>query len=442
MSAPQINIPEQYTLESVTLTAERFSEDIDITGSIEELNIFESLDSIFLSGNLLFLDDNGLLSAIDLSGTERITMTLSLPAEGSEKLTKTFIISSVKDQIKTNNNTVIVKLQLIEEIGFLAQVKKYSKAYSGTAEQILAKICKDQLNMNLVNLGKNSVQESFKVLVPYLTVEQSLKWVLSKATTVNGSPFFLFSTLKGNKLYLLDLDTILQNPSANPDFPFIFSSSFTNMSTNSIKDRAREIQSIKLSNQDDTINLARRGSIGASFTNTLLDANRTNAYHHDIVNVYSDLVRDGIVEGTQKKGIVDYNFKLSEIPLNNYNSNRFYQLSFSTFEDIKNYYEEQDFSVTKNRIKSKSLLNLLQKQPIEINVPGALFLTNTYVGPGTNISVVIENNSTTNRKETDVQDKTLSGVYIIYNKRHLFSGNGTSQSHKVSLKLCRIAKEL
>lgn len=228
MSAPQLQIPEDFILENVELSADRFDQSADLTNVVVEINVFESINSIFLTGSLVFVDDSGLLSALDLSGTERISATFSLPSNDGFKITKTFIVTGASHQVKPNDTNTIVQLQLIEEIGFLSQVKKFSKAYSGTSEQILTKICKDQLGIDLILSGQTPVEKPYRVVVPYLTVEQALKWVLDKASTVNGSPYFLFTyfCVSGNNIVLTDLDTILKEQSINPERPFTYSTAF------------------------------------------------------------------------------------------------------------------------------------------------------------------------------------------------------------------------
>ena len=335
----ELQRPEDFVLERVELTADRFSAAADLTNSVIEFNVFESLESLFLTGTLIFLDDNGIASAVDFTGTERIRISLRLPNSDSEVYTRTFIVTGVKDQVKTNDSSTVIQLLLIEEFGYLAQVKKYSKAYNGTPEEILRKICKDQLNKDLEIISK-SVQQSLRVIVPYMTVEESLQWVLSKATSVNGLPFFLFSTFQTDKLYLVDLETILKDPSINPKNPFIYSSAWTNKQVLSVANKGRVIESLKFDYQDDTLNYARKGYFGSSYSNTLLDNNVTNAYHHSVVDVYNKMKNEDIYEGTQVKPILDDLLQLNDKNLQDYDSKYFHQVAFSTFEGIKNYYEE------------------------------------------------------------------------------------------------------
>lgn len=434
---PELINPSDYILQKVELVADRFETSVDLTSSTIEVNVFESIDKLFLTGSLVFLDDNGIAQYINFSGTEKITIEVKLPAQDSVTFSKTFIVTSVDSQVKSNDSATVIALSLIEESGFLSQIKKFSKTYNGTAEQILAKICKDQLGKELIVVGK-SIQENFRVIVPYMTVEQSLQWVLNKASTTNGSPFFLFSTFQSDDYYLVNLDSILKDEPANKGLPFIYSSAYVNKPELSIANKSRNIQSLRMPYQDDTLNFAKMGYFGSDYSITKLDANKSENYHHSIVDVYNKLGSEDILDTTQTKAIVDDNFNLNDRRLQSYNSKFFHQLSFSTFEDKKNYYEEQDFSVTKNRLFSKTLLNLMHKSSIEINVPGLLFLLEKVLGVGVNIDVSILSNDVNKENGSPLEDKKYSGTYMIFNKRHLFSFRGGVPLHTVALKLCRL----
>lgn len=438
----ELQNPSQFILNSVIITADRFNTSVDITNSVIEYNVFESLESFFLTGSLIFLDDNNIGSSLNFSGTERITITVSLPVDGSQPITKTFIVAAVKDQVRTNDSSAVLQLLLIEEFGYLAQVKKYSKVYNGTVEQILTKICKDQLGKELVLVGEKTVQQPFRVLVPFMTVEESLMWVLNKGSTSTGTPYFLFSSFLSDTIFLVSLETILKEPSLNPNFPYVYSAAYTNKEVISVLNQGRAIETLKFNYQDDTLNFAKKGYFGSDYSITALDNNNTKTYHHNILDVYKKLNTEDILEASQTKEIVDGFFKLNDELLQNYNGSNFHQLSFSTYEDTKNYYEEQDFSITKNRLTNKALLNLLHKETIEINVPGLTFLINDKdVGAGKNISVSILNDSIDQESGEIILDKKHSGAYMIFNKRHLFSKRGNAPRHTVSLKLCRLTQE-
>jgi len=110
MASPELQRPEDFILERVELTADRFPTGADLTNSVIEFNVFESIENIFLTGSLIFLDDNNLASAVNFTGTERITVDIRLPNSDAEVFTRTFIVSGVKDQVKANDSATVIQL--------------------------------------------------------------------------------------------------------------------------------------------------------------------------------------------------------------------------------------------------------------------------------------------------------------------------------------------
>ena len=442
--SPDLQSPEDFILNSVFIFADRFDPAIDITPVVIELNIYESIESIFLTGDIVFLDDVGISSAVRFSGTEKVQIEVTLPTPGSQIFTKRFVVSSVKNETKVNDHSAVITLSLIEESGFVSQIKKFSKAYDGRPEQILEKICTDQLQRSLIVDGTplGSIQEAMRVVVPYMTVEQSLHWILDKATTSNGSPFFLYSSLISDSLILTDLDTMLSEIPFNSREPLIYSSSLANAKILNLATQARLITTIKTSTRDDTLNFSKAGLLSSNYAITQIDNNITRDFHHNIFNAYERLEKIKILEATQENPVLDEVATFNDKPLSDYNSKYFHQVTFSTYDNISNYYEDPDFSITKQRLVSKSFENLLHKNTIEVNMPGMIFLLNdNALSVGRGIQITVLKNKIENNQNSSMEDKALSGGYVIFNKRHLFSTRGGDNRHVVSLYLCRLTQE-
>ena len=72
------NQSQQFKITEAVISADRLLEqDFDVSTSIVELNIFESLDKPYLTGQLIVLDDNALLDIINFNGTERFKVTIA-----------------------------------------------------------------------------------------------------------------------------------------------------------------------------------------------------------------------------------------------------------------------------------------------------------------------------------------------------------------------------
>ena len=78
-----------------------------------------------------------------------------------------------------------------------------NKCYTGTPDQIVRKILKDNLDMDMQKEDMPSIkpyQETMKFVVPFLTPFDACEVIRSKMSTDLGLPYFLYSTLN-NKNY-------------------------------------------------------------------------------------------------------------------------------------------------------------------------------------------------------------------------------------------------
>ena len=78
---PTSSIKPQFIIKSAILTKDnpnfnKRSLEIDLTNSVLELSIFESLDIPYLSGNMTVKDNDGIFSDMAFQGTERIEFVL------------------------------------------------------------------------------------------------------------------------------------------------------------------------------------------------------------------------------------------------------------------------------------------------------------------------------------------------------------------------------
>ena len=111
-----------------------------------------------------------------------------------------------------------------------------NKCYTGTPDQIIKKILKDNLDMDMEDddmPGIKPYQETMKFVVPYMTPFAACEVIRSRMSTDLGLPYFLYSTLNYPNLQLKSLEEMLKTPSINSTAPYRFSQSF-NQSTVSV----------------------------------------------------------------------------------------------------------------------------------------------------------------------------------------------------------------
>src|SRR6056300_774406 len=114
-STSKMQSAEDFELRSVKIYSDRYVKTfIDITGMVAEINIFEQLNELYLTGSLTFLDDQNIFNGLNIQGTERVEIEVGLPLKEKSVIKKSFMILNVDKLIKNNNYTTTVHLNLRE----------------------------------------------------------------------------------------------------------------------------------------------------------------------------------------------------------------------------------------------------------------------------------------------------------------------------------------
>ena len=145
----QIQSAEDFNLKRVVINSDRFNTEIDITNITVEINIYENIYSMYLTGSIMIVDDNGLFSFADFQGTERLTVELGSPDPSDATLSKTFIMNKIDRTAQTNDHTKVIAVTLIEDVLFYNNVQSVSKSYEGSGEKIIENVLFDKLNKRL-----------------------------------------------------------------------------------------------------------------------------------------------------------------------------------------------------------------------------------------------------------------------------------------------------
>lgn len=453
--APASNIysAEQFKLFSITINAERYTRPVVLFSSSEaapggaaiEFNIFEHINQPFLTGNLIMMDDADFYTAGDIQGTERVTIEYGLPTDEAAPVTLNMMIVNVERSIKTNDQTAILKFNLIQDLGWYDAISEYSKAYTGSGETIIENIVKDKFNLPLNKRITESQQGTFKYIVPYVTPSKAIKSILNKMTTQNGLPYFFFSTVGSNSFILKDMETIFQEESFNKDQPFVYSQATTNQATD-ITGQIRSIHNYEGNDLEDTLMLAAEGAIGSEYNYVNLTTGQMYTNTVDATSIVRDLVNYNIISREESVPMVDYNF----IPdpsgtdprtVNQYPARHFFQIAAENYPNdtgVNSYSQETHFSDAQLRVNKYAMLRHLAKNIYTIYLPGLLFLTgNEKTSVGSKISIqVLRNAIVEDPSSQNLIDQKRSGEFLIMAKRHIFDVQGGI--HNVSMDVARM----
>lgn len=443
MPEPRITSPEDFLVDNIVLKSHKFDKEIILTNIVSEIKIFENITMPYLTGSMLMLDDGGILESAMVQGTEQVVISVKIPGS-SDPITKTFYILNIEKEVKKNDASAIILVNLIETHGYIDKLKRFSKAYTGKCEDIIKRIAKDQLNKDIYSgeeTFKPSFQNSFKVVIPYMTALEALEFIRDKATTTNGAPYFLYSTMFSDDLVLADLETIMEREAWNRGNPFIYSAAFSNaVAREDIATQSRIIYNYTVQSFDDTLKNIQEGAVGASVAVTDLSLSRTMQGHFSGLNTLDRLIQEDTISAPQDVLPIDEQFTYENLLLSDYDSKMFHFVVGATYDQHLNYYEEDTLEVSKykNRVASQAIKKLLMKNPVEIVVPGMEFLHRNMLSTvGNNIEISIMKNIPPDQSTQSFPlDSRRTGDYVIFTKCHMFSV--TSKSHRVSMGLAKL----
>ena len=454
MSQYKTTQSQQYKITKATITADRLGgidgNKLDVRTSIAELNIFESLDKPYLTGQVVILDDKALFDKINFQGTERLSIDMaSVDNDLTTVMSRTFIMTGIEDSVKSNDNgkSSIYSFTLLDEHAFLSSLKKISKSFNGNIDEIMIKLLATEMKLDidtsylaLPNGGGTSlpVQANMRGIIPNLSPIDAIKWLCNRATTITGSPFFVYASMHDNNLRLGNLDSMLSQKAWNSRLPYTYNPANVSSAESQTEfERTFTIKALKTSRMANTLNLIQQGAVGASLENTNLNTGKVSKSHHSIRNVLDRLKKSNVIGDHQN--VFDPMFQVGDTLVDEYDSIKYHTVtSTGVYGRKKSYHDEYDTNQFKKKLESRAILNHMHKNTLNVVVEGAGFIiSKASVGDIVNLKVVndnVENSSTAN--EGDLIDKAKSGDFIIYDTRHTFQGT----QHTVSMNLCKLER--
>ena len=428
-----------FVYEKILLETDRFSTGVDLAAVTTDLDIYEHLDKPYLTAYLTFVDTKGIFTGIDILGGEKITVSFRSTRDDGEDIqtiTKKFYLDRVVAVERANSNTEMIGLHLIEDLAFISNLLNVNQSYTGVCREIIQKISNDFLNKEVVTLG-NDYQDLFKVIIPNLNPLEAMCWIKNKATTKNGYPFYLYSSLYSDNLRFHDLGSMLQETVINPNVPFSYWEA-QSQSDNPIVAR-RTIKSFSYMNTESLFSIIKNGNIGAEYNYINTYYNKVNQIKFDVVkDLFTNLLESGL-QANQKNVQYSPLFKHNEKSLNQLQSRRITQIggSGAYISDGYNrsYGEEFNDYNYKVKITARAMMDFLKKSPMNIVIDGADFINgdqNSTLGKSLRISFLTSGDPSKNEIKLDSKK---SGDYIIYATRHMFK----KEKYDISLSCVKLA---
>ena len=444
---------QQFKLTKAHITADRFggfdTKFFDVKNQVAEINIYESIEEPSLSGTIAILDDKSLYELINFNGTERIRLEMAgLGKETDPVFEKTFIMTNIIRQIKGNDKSSMYVFDLIDEHGFISQAERLRGSYRGRIDDIVKGICLTQLkksvDISYQFLSRrdrvDAIQDDIRVIIPNLSPINACKWLLSRATTQTGSPFFLWASIHDENLRMGNLDVMYRQTPFNDKLPYTYNPSNVNVAEDKSEfEQGFTVKSLGLGEMGDTLHMVANGTIGSSQSITNLNTGQIMRQHYNVQQTINNLAFQNTI-ALKRQNVFDNKFKLKNKFINEYEGQNIHQVvSTGTYGKFKSYHDEFEEGRHLKKLESASIKDLLVKNMMSITVPGtAFFLGKAAVGDTVNLSVVNDNLEVGKQSNADdMLDKNKSGKHLIYDLRHTFRGT----EHEVTMNVCKLERE-
>lgn len=413
---------KKYVLDSVLIYSSRSTIPVEIANLVSDLDIYEHLDSPFLTAQIAFTDESRLMDRLDIQGAEFVEVKIKPSTDSEPLIEKRFVIETIIEQIKVNQTSEMVVLSLYEDILFKSNFKNVNKSYAGDPFQIISDIASEFLDKEVVQAGDASFQNKMKVIIPNLDPLKAIAWIKNRMTTSDGVPDYIFSTLGLKSLVVNDLLTMIDQTPVNESKPFMYASTPNEAEDQRGGTNYLPILSYNEGQKENMFKMIDDGVVGADYQ--FYDAFTSKVHKHKLD--FKKDVADSLPSTKEKA----YNFAEYDIDgdvLNQLSSKRITQIGGSGaynngLGSFKSYNEERNGADYAKKVIGNVMKDHLLKAPITIKVSGVGFLKpQTNMTLGNTLRIYFLANKPAHAKATNNWDLKRSGDYLIYATKHSFT---------------------
>ena len=413
MANTPFHSPYDYGHHRVTVFSPsgRFN-DLDISLNVSEVSFFEAINQPYVSGQIMIADSSNISNHVNFMGQEYIRVEM-FTAEGDLFIDKTFVVTGVQRQAKANDHASVIILSFIEEHVIASEITRISKTFEGKPEVVAASILSE---LNKQTRMDTSFQDQLRYIAPYTHKPLDMaKELVSKASTINGAPFYMYSTLNEDNMIIESLETMLGSAKVHPQ-TFNYGVASGNVEGLEINTAGRQIKTMSIANNEENTRMFKHGAFGSQYL--WLDTNKT------IPTELRYRYNETIEKMPRINGTVNYDgsFTVNEKPFHEGVSDMMSKVTTcSLFDGIVSLDEQLVADDHMKRAEANALRASLGKSQMDITVPGYHFMNGNQV-TGRMIDIYVPKNAVVydENNPEQVSDKKLSGSYLIFGTRHQF----------------------
>lgn len=396
---------------------------IDIKGLIIEVNLYESIFNKTLSGNIVLIDANNIISQYPMTGFERLEFKLRSPGidrvfDFSEKSGHPMYVYKVSDRNELSPRSQVYVIHFCSKEMIRNEQITVKKSYKNTIANIASSLLYDTVNLDTQK--KFFVEPSFGIhqyvfpqILPFECIDLISKD--ARSSKYNNSGYYFYETAEGFNFKSLENLFALTTDTGRPSIAR-FESVPANVRNQPMgqKDIGREmiiIQEFKVLSQFDTLKNLRNGVYGSNLvTHDLLNKTFSNVnfdYLNDFPLSFHTELRAGnkpIIE----QGVTPFA--------------KFYNNKFITQESGVMYFKSNTSQLhndtevpDQSQVLQKRLSQRLALESFRVQIKVHGF---TGLSVGDIITLILPSFGVADKKDPKDQDPILSGRYLVASIRH------------------------
>tara|TARA_Y100001963_G_scaffold114529_1_gene158805 strand:- start:37 stop:1461 length:1425 start_codon:yes stop_codon:yes gene_type:complete len=168
---------------------------VNVIDQISQINIYESIETPYITGSLLLSDSSGVAELLPLQGQERLLLKLRTPGHSSALDFNDYhaIIISVEKRFQTTDReqTFLLSWTTFEHYKNLRV--KVSSSFSGTISSIVTRILREKKFLGTKkSLHIDETKNLRKYVIPNINPFKAIEMLRKEAVNTEGSPHFVF----------------------------------------------------------------------------------------------------------------------------------------------------------------------------------------------------------------------------------------------------------
>ena len=186
--------PGDFLLDGVLIVGSSGVE-VEVTELLKELNIYQSIDSPFMSGNVMIEDPSGLAEVLPFIGQERIIFSLRTPGRSAIDFNRYHgIIYNVGKRFHTKDRAQTLLLNFTSLENYKNLRTKISQSFKGLISTMVQDILKSENYLGTKKPINVDITKNIRTFViPNITPFKAIDFLKREAVSAKEqSPHFLF----------------------------------------------------------------------------------------------------------------------------------------------------------------------------------------------------------------------------------------------------------